>query len=138
MAKKKKKAGTSHTSRTLERLRLRGFQVWVVEKFLPHVRRGDGGWGGRQDMFGWCDIVAIDPKNGVTIGVQSTGDDYANHLRKLTIERAVQVREWLQAGNRAELYAWRKVKKKRGGKQMVYRPRWKSITMQDVHPDIYL
>ena len=112
--------GVTPTQRTLKALRARGLTCAIVERWNPHVRI-------RQDLYGWIDILAIGPEAGI-IGVQSTGQDFAGHLRKLRGERVEKVREWLAAGGKAELWGWRKLKVKRGGKAMVWRPRVLEIT----------
>ena len=109
------------TQRTLKALRASGLNCWIVERWNPHVRI-------RQDAFGWIDILAYSPAG--IIGVQSTGQDFAGHRRKMLGERAEQVRGWLDAGGHAELWGWRKVKAKRGGKAMVWRPRVERFTME--------
>jgi len=116
-------AGKSPTQRTLAELRSRGWEADICEKWLPHVHRGGGGFGIRQDLFGWIDIIAIDPDRGVG-GIQSTGTAFAEHLRKLTNERAAQVRSWLEAGAWGELWGWRKLGK-------VWRPRIRVLTPAD-------
>lgn len=102
-------ARKSPTMRTLEALRSRGMQAGICERWLPHVSRGDGGFGIRRDLFGWIDVIAIDPARGVG-GVQSTGTAFSEHWRKLTEERATQIRAWLEAGAWGELWGWRKLK----------------------------
>ena len=85
-----------------------------------------------QDLFGILDILALDPELGV-VGIQSTGSDFSGHLRKLTEERAPETRDWLSTpGTRLYLYAWRKVKAKRGGTAMIWAPRIREILQEDV------
>jgi len=120
----------SATQRTLQLLKEQGRKCAIVEKFNYWV----GEHGIRQDMFGIIDIVALDFDKGV-IGVQSTtGSQYADHFRKLTIERAVQTTDWLRTpGTFLELWAWRKLKVKRGGKAMKWVPRITNITLEDIN-----
>lgn len=113
------------TQRTLRELKARGLMCGIVERFNRYV----GPHGIRQDLFGWIDIIAVGPADGI-VGVQSTGQDFAGHRRKLMGERSEEVREWLRAGGVAELWGWRKVKRVRGGKQMVWRPRVERITLE--------
>lgn len=115
------------TQRTLKALRDKGCICGIVEKFNPHV----GPYGRRFDLFGIIDIIALDPERGV-VGVQSTGTDFAGHYRKLTEEKRQESLDWLTIGRAPlELWGWRKVKKKRGGKAMVYRPRIHVFTTDD-------
>jgi hypothetical protein len=38
---------------------------------------------------------------------------------------------WLECGGRIQVYGWRKLLKKRGGKQKIWVPRIKEITLED-------
>ena len=130
---------TSHTQRTLAALRKSGLVPAVVERWNPHAPRPGGGRGIRQDLFGCIDILALDPAGGPILAVQSTGQDYAGHMRKLLGERRAMVRLWLLSGNALELWAWRKVKVKRGGKAKRWAPRIRVLSLSDVEGgDIYL
>ena len=123
--------GKSPTQRTMEALRQRGLKPGIVEKWNRFGRRGDGRAGIHQDLFGIIDIIVCDPARGIG-GVQSTGTDYAGHLRKMTGPGAQACIEWLSCpGAWLELYAWRKVKEKRGGKRMIWKPRVKVFTLAD-------
>lgn len=117
----------SPTQRTLRALRERGLVCAIVEKFNPYA----GPHGLRQDLFGIIDVLALDPQVGV-IGVQSTGQDFAGHVHKLTEERHQEVIDWLSTpGTTLELWGWRKVKLKRGGAAMRWKPRLAVFTIQD-------
>lgn len=94
-------------------------------------------------MFNIIDIVALDHgystitnecyRKGGVIGVQSCGTAFSEHLKKLTIEKAEDTRNWLLTpGTSLELWGWRKVKVKRGGKAMKYEPRVQVITLDDL------
>lgn len=113
------------TQRTLKALRDMGRIVGSTEHFNPHV----GPHGIRQDLFGFIDLICIDPERGI-VAVQSCGTDYAGHVRKLTEERNEAVFEWLRHAP-AELWAWRKVKLKRGGKAMRWRPRIADVIVDE-------
>lgn len=117
----------SPTQRTLAFLRDKGMKCAIVEKF----NRFAGSNGQRQDMFGIIDIVALDKKYGV-IGVQSCGTAFSQHVKKLHEERLSECKDWLETpGTRLVLIGWRKLKAKRGGKQMVYKPRIQWFTIED-------
>ena len=112
------------TQRTLAAQAQLGRVCEIVEKFNYHVMRADGGFGIRQDAFGFLDILALDPDSAQGIvGIQSCGQDWSGHVTKLTVERRDIVTLWLKTGAKCEVWAWRKVKAKRGGKQMVWRAR---------------
>lgn len=114
----------SSTQRTLKELRKMGRKCWIVEYWNPHVKR-------RIDMFNIIDIVALDPKG--VVGVQSCGQSFAAHYRKLTEEKAEETTNWLETpGTSLELWGWRKVKVKRGGKAVVWKPRILEITLDNM------
>jgi len=113
---------TTPTMRTLKYCRDLDRVCGNVERWNPHMRI-------RQDLFGFIDIICIDPKQGI-VAVQSTGSAHSQHIKKLTIEREEIVKIWL-AQAPLELISWRKVKKKRGGKAMVWKPRICDFTLDD-------
>ena len=117
----------SPTQRTIRALRDMGRKCAIVEKFNPYV----GSHGIRQDLFSIIDILCLDPERGV-VGIQSCGSAFSEHYRKMTIEHAQETIDWLTTpGTCLELWGWRKLKLKRGGKAMVWRPKVKEITMED-------
>jgi hypothetical protein len=120
------------TQRTIRELKNQGRICGIVERWNAHVPRGDGGKGIRQDFLGFIDVIALDPQRGV-VGIQTTGTDFSGHFRKLTEEASENVYEWLRTpGALLELWAWRKVKKVRGGKAMIWQPRVREITLEDL------
>lgn len=121
-------AGLTPTQRTLRALREQGRVCAIVEKFNAYA----GPHGLRQDLFGIIDVLALDPERGV-VGVQSCGEAFAAHWRKLTQERAQEVTDWLRTpGTSLELWAWRKVKLHRGGKAERWQPRVQVLTLDDL------
>ena len=119
--------GLTPTQRTLRELRARGLECAIVERWLSGPKL-------RQDMFGIIDIIALGP-NGV-IGVQSCGNSFSDHYNKLTTERYQETHNWLSTpGCTLELWAWRKVKVKRGGKAEMWQPRVVEITKADLMPE---
>ena len=122
--------GISNTQRTLRALRQEGYICGIVERFNPYagVILPTGKRSGiRQDLFGFIDIVAIKPIG--ICGIQSCGQSFADHDRKI-LENEFAL-EWLKAGGSIELWGWRKLKKKRGGKLMVWKPRLKTYKLDD-------
>ena len=115
------------TSRTLDYFRKRGDDPAVVERFIPGKP-----FGHRKDMFGFGDVVVMSDS---IIAVQSCGQSFAAHRRKILEDPDVAKRalRWLQCQGppRLILMGWRKVKKKRGGKQMVWKPRILEFTQED-------
>jgi hypothetical protein len=119
---------TSNVQRTIRELKNNGRKCAIVERWNPYV----GKHGIRQDLFGIIDIIALDPEKGV-VGVQACGSDFAAHIKKITQDMAQETEDWLSTpGTSLEIWGWRKVKKKRGGKQMVWRPRIQEITLEDL------
>lgn len=115
----------SPTQRTLRALKGLGLVCAIVERWIPRANI-------RRDLFGIIDIIALDPARGV-VGVQSCGNDFSGHDKKIREEKVQQSFEWLSTpGTQLELWAWRKVVAKRGGKQKVWRPRIKVYTMADI------
>ena len=117
------------TQRTLRALRQQGRVCAIVERWNQYA----GPAGIRQDLFGIIDVLALDPERGV-VGIQAcAGSGFSAHFRKITEERAQETGDWLSTpGTALELWAWRKVKVKRGGKAERWSPRVQEITMQDV------
>ena len=124
-----KRKGRSPTQRTLAELRARGLIAEIVERRSPP--RPGMPWGQTHDFLGCIDIIAIGPEQ--TIGVQSCGQDFAAHRRKMLEDCAHEVREWLRCPSRTlELWGWRKTKIKRGGKAMRWMPRIEVFTLEDL------
>lgn len=115
------------TQRTLRELRQQGCVCEIVEKWIQHA----GPHGIRKDLFGIIDVLCLDPQRGI-VGVQSCGSSFSAHRRKLTVEKYQETRDWLEAGGKLELWGWRKVKVKRGGKAVRWQPRIESITLEDL------
>ena len=118
-------AGLSPTQRTLKAMREQGRICGIVERFNQHV----GKFGIRQDLFGFIDIIAVDPVDGI-IAIQSCGQDFSGHINKMMGERNENMVEWLKHG-KVELWGWRKVKLKRGGKAMRWKPRIADFWLDD-------
>ena len=119
--------GLSYTQRTLRELRRRGLIAAVVERWNQYA----GPHGSRQDLFGFIDIIALDPKRGI-IAIQSTGPSgHAMHRKKvLQNETAL---EWLACGGLIELWSWRKLLVKRGGKARRWSSRIEHIIEEMFH-----
>lgn len=120
-------ASLTPTQRTLRALRARGLVCAIVEKWNQYA----GPHGIRQDLFGIIDVLALGPEG--VIGVQSCGNAFSDHWKKLTVERAEETSAWLSTPScTLELWAWRKVKLKRGGLAVRWEPRVQVITLDDV------
>jgi len=120
-------SGLTPVQRTMRHIREQGGRCEVVERFNPHV----GEHGVRHDLFGIVDVLALDPSG--FLGIQCCGSDIKPHIDKLTIEKAQETRDWLSTpGGKLQVWGWRKVKAKRGGKAMIWAPRIQEITMNDI------
>jgi hypothetical protein len=76
---RRKKSKTSPTQRTLKYLRRQGCElVAVTEKWNPYM---NGGRGGRQDLFGIIDVLAL--KDGHVIAVQATASGVSERITKM-------------------------------------------------------
>jgi len=117
--------GLSPTQRTLAAMREQGRVCGIVERFNSHV----GKFGIRQDLFGFIDIIAIDPVDGI-VAIQSCGQSFKQHVDKMIGERNENMYEWIKHAP-IELWGWRKVKLKRGGKAMRWKPRIADIILDD-------
>ena len=115
---KRRKKSVSPTQRTLKMLREYGITCTVAERFVP-TKTG----GFRQDLFGIIDVIALTP-HGV-LGIQvCMMTHFADHIKKITIDKADNTRDWLKTpGALLEVWAWRKLKVERG----------KAATYWDVH-----
>ena len=108
------------TQRTLGLLKGHGYLPGIVERWAPNPKYPGGGK--RIDLFGFIDIIAL--KEGETLAVQSCGQAHSEHRDKILGERREMALRWLEpASNKLALISWRKVKVKRGGRAMVWRPR---------------
>jgi hypothetical protein len=115
--------GASNVQRTLRYLEQKGCITGIVERFNRFV----GAHGIRQDLFGIFDLISITP-TGIC-GVQVCGPDFAAHDRKILASEIAP--EWINVGGDILLIGWRKVKLKRGGKAMRWKPRIKEYSEGD-------
>lgn len=108
-------AKTLSVQRTLKALRTEGYTCDIVERFVQ-----GGAFMMRKDFLGFADIICITPEE--TLAVQACGTDFSTHKRKMLDNE--NVARWNACSNRRiELWGWRKVLKKRGGKQKIWMPR---------------
>lgn len=117
----------SPTQRTLKLLKEKGIKAAVVERWLRYA----GSFGKRQDMFGIIDVLAISPD--MTLGIQCCSGSAAEHYRKITGEKNQGAYDWLSNPDRQlEIWAWRKLLKKRGGKAKIWQPKIIKIILEDL------
>jgi hypothetical protein len=109
-------------------LRHEGATCAVVEKWNPHV----GPVGIRQDLFGFVDVLVLDPGRGF-VGVQCCArSGHAAHRRKILEDCTEMAMEWLRCGGKIEIWSWGKQKIKRGGKAMKWVPKVEEITLEEL------
>ncbi len=94
-------------ARSLRYARSLGWLIEVVERWNPHAKK-------RHDLFGFIDLVAVQPGRGVVAIQACGGSSAAEHRRKIQAEP--NATKWLADGDVLELWTWRKLKVKRGGK----------------------
>ena len=96
-------AGKSPTQRSLEYLREQGYHPEVVERFNSFTRR-------KNDLWTWCDILAI--RKDEVLAVQVTSSSHvAERIRK--IQESDTVAKVRDAGIRIEVHGWGKNSKGR-------------------------
>lgn len=118
---------SSPTQRSLKRLRDEGYRAAVVERFLRYA----GKFGKRQDLYNIIDVLAINKEE--TLGVQCCSGSVQSHLVKLTEDKNQECYDWLECPNRRlEIWGWRKLLKKRGGKAKIWVPNIVEITLKDL------
>lgn len=89
----------------------------------PKLYRGKGE---KKDLFGFMDFLVIDPNVGA-IAIQVTGQSgHARHRKEIL--RNVNAQRWINF-HPIELWSYRKLKKKRGGKQKIWKSRVENLTM---------
>ena len=113
----------TNTSKTLKYLRDMGYEAGMVERYLSYA----GKFGVRKDLFGIIDIIAMGSET--IVGVQSCGQSFREHDRKILASPLAIM--WLECGGLLWLVGWRKLKLKRGGKAMRWKPRIKNYSLKD-------
>lgn len=122
------KRSLSSVQRTLRACREAGRFVEKVEQWVSYHNATNAGVAGtRRDAFGFIDIVAID--SDAIVAIQACTSDRKSHYAKI-VENEFAL-PWLKAGGRIELWSWRKLKVKRGGKLMRWTPSVQQITETD-------
>ena len=98
---------TSPTQRALAECKRLGWKPAIVEKWNPHARI-------RQDMYGFADLVVMDDSAGLLALQVTSNQNVPARVEKLSGVAAVV--EWLKRGLRCEVWGYRKLLVKRGGK----------------------
>ena len=122
--------GISPVQRTLRELRKQGLVADIVERRLP---AGPGmPYGKTLDFLHIIDLMALDPNRGV-VGIQVCGSDVPSHMKKIKEQHVNNTIAWLETpGTSLEVWGWRKVKLRRGGKAMRWSPRVRMFSLDDL------
>ena len=137
---------SSPTSRTLERCRKSGWTAQVVEKWNPYAKI-------RQDLFEVIDVVVcIEPRfmlpPDAIVADNNTRETFirtrepqilgiqacAMASRAARVDKcnaSAKAQAWMSAGGKLEVWAWRKIKVKRGGKAV----RWE-LEVTQIQPPL--
>ena len=111
---------TSPMQRNLAEIKKTDKLYQIVEYYHAHARKSF-------DLFNIIDLLVL---GSDTLGIQVCGKDFASHKTKIMVEHRDKTTAWLKAGNRLEVWGWRRLKKKRGGKAMFWSPRIAVVTLQ--------
>ena len=101
------------SNRTYDKLRKDGIKTFArVEVWNPFVPPR----GRFIDLYGYQDVQAVIPGKGI-LAIQACGrGEMPAHRRKILNECREAAMDWLKAGQFIEIYCWRELKVKRGGK----------------------
>lgn len=114
----------SPTQKSLKLLRERGYSVFITEHYNAFAKV-------RVDLYGFIDIVGLHPKERGILGIQTTtGTNLSARIKKA--QGIKQYWLWLSCGNDVEFHGWRKLLKKRGGKQKIWVPIIKRYSVRDI------
>lgn len=111
----------------LRELRRQNRKHGIVERFVHNRKPG----GIRSDLFGIFDLIALGPGRQI-VGIQTCKEDFSAHYRKITELNVDNAVDWMICGGKIELWDWRKLKVKRGGKATRWYPRVKYIGWDDL------
>jgi hypothetical protein len=117
---------TTRLQRTTEVLRQHGLKYWKVEYWNPWAKI-------KVDLFNIIDLLVLD---GGILGIQVCGSDFSSHVNKIRDDEKENTLEWLRSGGKLQIWGWRKLKKKRGGKAMQWKPRVADVML--VNDEIYI
>ncbi len=114
----------SPCQRSLKHERTLGRVAAVVERWNPHA-------GIRQDLFGFFDVLSIDPKGSGVIGIQTTTQsNAAARIQKAREKCAGALTAWLTAGNSVRIHSWGKRGAK--GERKVWTLTERELRLQDL------
>ena len=112
----------SPTSRTLKHFRDLEIPTWRTEHWNHFSKRSS-------DLFGFIDLIAL---TGTIVGLQITsGGNVPARVKKILHKRTYNAIAWLESGGEIEVWGWRQLLVKRGGKRKIWKPKIVKITLED-------
>lgn len=106
-------SGPSPTERTLEHFRNEGWFIDVSEKWIRSPGMPGGGY--RKDLFGFMDMVAMKPGEGIMAIQATSGANTSSRINKIKRECHLAARAWLEAGGRIQVWGWKYYLKEKEG-----------------------
>ena len=106
--------------RTLAVLKQDDLKYWRVEIWNHFMKR-------RIDLLNIIDLLVFN--TGSILGLQICGSDLASHKKKIMETEQANTITWLETDAFLQVWAWRKLKKKRGGKATFWKPRIIDVTL---------
>ncbi len=114
---------SSPVERTLKLIREQGGFPWIVERYI-HQRKL------KIDLLHIIDLIALSSE-GIQ-GWQVCGSDFGTHKVEMLEEQRENTIKWLETPSISLfLIGWRKLKVRRGGKAMCWRPRIGQISLEN-------
>ena len=100
-----------------------GYRCEKVEMWIPGI-------GIRKDFLGCIDMLAMRPKKKKILGIQLFTTAWTDHQRKICEEYPDGAKFWLRCGHELWFVGWRKLKVKRGGKAVIWTPRYGQVVLK--------
>lgn len=114
----------SPTSKSLKLLKDDGYTTYIVEHYNAFSKT-------RHDLYGFIDIVGMRTSEVGLLGIQTTtGTNLSARIKKA--EGLDNYWLWLACGNDVAFHGWRKILKKRGGKQKIWMPLIRHVSMRGI------
>lgn len=113
---------SKHTQRAIKLLKENGYYPGNTERWIPIPSLPGGGK--RKDLYGFIDMEGLG--NKYYIGLQVCGQAFSEHHKKITEDNELTrlLEKYIRfQSHKFYLIGYRKVKLKRGGKAMRWRPR---------------
>jgi len=111
---------SSPTQRSLALMREQGYVADIAESYNAFIKK-------RKDLYKFIDLVGLHPKHKGVLAVQTTsGSNIQARVKKAEGLPAYHL--WLACGNPVEFHGWRKLLKKKGGKQKIWVPKVIRVT----------